>query len=283
MPTGRKLRIIHRSGYRYSTDVQVSFNEVRMTPADGGGQQLLEHVLSLKPDALVYNYEDYWGAQVDFFDVHKPHRMLEVTAESLVVTPGDHTEARGAPWEEVLSPEVQDRHCEYLAPTEYVNRPGEDQLEILAELEALATPKQVIRAVVDLVHERMTYTPGATTVFTSASEAWSGGIGVCQDFTHVALSLLRALRIPARYVSGYLHSEEPALGQTVVGESHAWIEVWDGAWEGFDPTNNRSVGSAHVKVAAGRDYRDVPPLKGLYSGGGSEALGVTVEITQLED
>ena len=114
-----------------------------------------------------------------------------------------------------------------------------------------------------------------------AEQAWAKGRGVCQDFTHATLSLLRAVGIPARYVSGYLHTEEPAVGQTVVGESHAWVEYWDGRWHAVDPTNDRAVGSAHVIVARGRDYADVPPLKGIYAGGESEGLGVSVSITQL--
>ena len=127
----------------------------------------------------------------------------------------------------------------------------------------------------------LAYTPGVTDVSTTAAEAWQARHGVCQDFTHTTLSLLRATRIPAYYVSGYLHTEEPAHGQTVTGESHAWVEYWDGQWHALDPTNDRSVGAAHVVVARGRDYADVPPLKGIYAGGHSEALGVSVDITQL--
>ena len=135
---------------------------------------------------------------------------------------------------------------------------------------------------VDPAQYRITYDDAATGVTTTAGQAWAIGGGVCQDYSHTLLSLLRALHIPARYVSGYLHTEDEAPGQTVVGESHAWIEVWNGGWEAHDPTNDRSVGSAHVVVAKGRDYADVPPLKGIYAGGLSESLGVSVEITQLE-
>jgi transglutaminase-like putative cysteine protease len=131
------------------------------------------------------------------------------------------------------------------------------------------------------VRGRMLYTTGSTNVSTTASEAWAAGSGVCQDFTHAMLSLLRSCGIPARYVSGYLHTEEEALAETVRGESHAWVEVWNGGWEGLDPTNDRTVGSAHVLVARGRDYADVPPLKGIYAGGASQGLGVDVDITQL--
>jgi transglutaminase-like putative cysteine protease len=131
------------------------------------------------------------------------------------------------------------------------------------------------------VRERLSYTPGVTDVSTTAGEAWASGHGVCQDFTHATMSLLRAAGIPARYVSGYLHTEEPTPGRTVTGESHAWVEYWDATWHAVDPTNDRSVGGAHVVVARGRDYADVPPLKGIYAGGQSEDLGVTVEITQV--
>ena len=133
----------------------------------------------------------------------------------------------------------------------------------------------------EAVRNQISYTPGATNVSTTAGQAWASGVGVCQDFTHAMLSILRALRIPARYVSGYLHSEEEAMGMTVTGESHAWVEYWDHGWHAIDPTNNRAVGAAHVVVARGRDYGDVPPLKGIYAGGKSGSLGVTVEITQI--
>ena len=108
----------------------------------------------------------------------------------------------------------------------------------------------------------MRYTPGITTVQTTASEAWAQAAGVCQDFTHVTLSLLRAVGIPARYVSGYLYTGSGEVGETVIGESHAWVEVWDGRWHGLDPTNGRVVGEGHVVVARGRDYADVSPLRG---------------------
>ena len=132
------------------------------------------------------------------------------------------------------------------------------------------------------MRDRIRYDDAATGVTTTAAQAWEIGAGVCQDYSHTLLSILRGLRIPSRYVSGYLHDEEEQQGRTVVGESHAWVEVWNGAWEAHDPTNDRSVGSAHVVVAKGRDYADVPPLKGIYAGGLSESLGVSVEITQLE-
>lgn len=283
MVHGRKLRITHRSGYRYVTDVHASFNEVRMTPAETGGQVLLQHELEIDPRGVVYAYEDYWGASVEAFDIHEPHRILEVVATSTVTTPGGHPAATGLTWAQLSAPGVADRFCEYLAPSAFVDDAGLDpeRVDLLAALAAAATPAEAMEGVVAEVHRRMAYTPGVTSVYTTAAQAWASRHGVCQDFSHASLSLLRSLGIPARYVSGYLHTEDEAVGESVVGESHAWIEAWNGSWEAFDPTNDRRVAAAHVKVASGRDYGDVPPLKGLYAGGGSEALGVEVEITQL--
>jgi transglutaminase-like putative cysteine protease len=280
---GRRLRIVHTSAYQYVSDVFASFNEVRMTPLDVDRQVLIRHDLHLEPRGVVHAYRDYWGAGVEAFDLHLPHRSLEVTATSIVDTPPGHPEAPGLSWKEIHAPAVGDRWCEFLEQTSYVDDAAADpdRAALVAELRALPRPADAVRAVVSEVHRRMRYTPGVTTVRTTAHEAWAAKHGVCQDFTHAALSLLRSLGIPSRYVSGYLHTEEQAIGETVVGESHAWIETWDGAWESFDPTNDRVVGSAHVTVARGRDYNDVPPMKGLYAGGGAATLSVSVQMTQL--
>ena len=130
--------------------------------------------------------------------------------------------------------------------------------------------------------EVMEYVPGATGVHTRASQAWEVRKGVCQDFAHIAVGVLRAIGVPARYVSGYLlpRSDAP-VGESVAGESHAWIEWWAGSWRAWDPTNGRVVGPEHVVVARGRDYDDVPPLKGIYSGPSGGELFVGVEFTRL--
>lgn len=280
---GRRLRIVHSSGYQYVTDVLASFNEVRMTPLDIDRQVLIRHDLHLEPRGVVHAYRDYWGASVEAFNLHVPHRTLEVTSTSIVDTPAGHPEAPGLSWREIQAQAVQDRWCEFLEQTSYVDDAASDpdRAALVEHLRAMPRPADAVRAVVKEVHARMRYTPGVTTVRTTAHEAWTAKQGVCQDFSHAALSLLRCLGIPARYVSGYLHTKDDEIGQTVLGESHAWIETWDGAWEGFDPTNDRTVGSAHITVARGRDYNDVPPMKGLYAGGGAAKLAVSVQITQL--
>ena len=279
---GRRLHITHRTGYRYSDVVEASFNEVRMTPLSVDGQQLIAHTLDIQPLAAIQSYSDYWGAQVEAFDVHVPHRMLEIVAISTVDTPPLPAYRPGTSWTRVCDPIVQDAYSEFLTATEYIDAEFDDSRSaIAADLREQPDPESAVRLAVARVRDHITYESGATNVSTTAAQAWASGRGVCQDFTHTTLSLLRAARIPARYVSGYLHTEEPAVGHTVVGESHAWVEYWDGDWFAVDPTNDRAVGSAHVIVARGRDYADVPPLKGIYAGGQSEGLGVSVEITQL--
>ncbi len=281
--TGRRLRISHHTGYQYAASVEASFNEVRMSPLNGDGQVLLSHELRIEPYASVQTYTDYWGAFVESFDVHTPHRVLEVTSISTVDIPPMKAEIPGGSWHSVHSDDTQERWVEYLTNTSYVDSPESDvtRMSIVRDLRHTGSPAIAVHAAMEAVRSQITYTPGATNVSTTAGQAWASGVGVCQDFTHAMLSILRALKIPARYVSGYLHSEEEAMGMTVTGESHAWVEYWDHGWHAIDPTNNRAVGAAHVVVARGRDYGDVPPLKGIYAGGKSGSLGVTVEITQI--
>lgn len=132
------------------------------------------------------------------------------------------------------------------------------------------------------VRSNLEYAPGATEVHTSAVEAFEGRQGVCQDFAHVALALIRGMGIPARYCSGYLHpNADASIGAELRGESHAWVEAWTGEWAGVDPTIGWPAGERHVLVARGRDYADVSPLKGIYQGGATQDLDVDVLLTRM--
>lgn len=281
--SGRRLRIVHHTAYEYADPVDVSFNEVRMTPLDGEGQHLLGHELHVHPAAAIQAYTDYWGALVEAFEVHTPHRVLEITATSTVDTPPLPVDEPHGSWSEVFSPSVKNAFAEYLSFSDYVDHADEDagRASLVEKLRGTHDPHEAALTAMQSVRQQMSYTPGVTSVYTTAAEAWSAGHGVCQDFTHVLLSILRSLGVPARYVSGYLHTEDETPGDTVVGESHAWVEYWDGAWHALDPTNDRAVGSAHVLVARGRDYADVAPVAGIYAGGRSAGFVVSVSITQL--
>lgn len=277
-----RLRVRHTTGYRYDTEVRASYNEARLTPQTGPAQLTLESRVDISPSARQQRYWDYWGTQVTSFDLSTPHRELEVTAESVVETADAAPPPTGATWSLLRSEAVTDAHVEVLVPSARTV-PSDDLVAVASSTVEGLEPYDAARALLSEVHRQVAYRTGSTGVSTGASEAWRQRSGVCQDIAHVSIALLRAVGIPARYVSGYLHpgGEHAAVGEPVRGESHAWVEAWLGDWWAFDPTNDVPVGERHVVVARGRDYADVPPLKGVYSGGGSQSLGVVVEVTRL--
>ncbi|MCK2241091.1 MULTISPECIES: transglutaminase family protein [unclassified Crossiella] len=276
-----RVRIVHTTGYRYDEPVIQSYNEARLTPRGDGRQNLVVNRVETTPATRAYKYTDYWGTAVTSFDLHAPHTEMKVVASSVVETADEDKPVRVTEWSGLASADVLDRFGELLEPSSYV--PTNRELAAVArKLQRGLEPADAVLAVCAWVHEQLTYRPGTTGVHSSAIDAWRAREGVCQDYAHLTLLLLRAIGVPARYVSGYLHTQPDArLGQTVRGESHAWIEAWTGGWWGYDPTNDVPIGSRHVRVALGRDYADVAPLKGIYSGGGSSALEVTVDITRL--
>jgi transglutaminase-like putative cysteine protease len=275
-----QLRIKHTTGYRYETGAVASFNEARMTPLTTTDQMVLRSRIDVTPTPWSSEYRDYWGSTVTAFEVNEPHSELTVVATSVVETNPPDSQPERRPWDALDA--VQDEWCEYLTISDWV-APSPDLLVALAEVRAAAaTPGDYAEAVCSYLHDHVRYVEGATEVTTVAADAWEAKSGVCQDFAHLTLGALREARIPARYVSGYLHpSADPVVGEEVVGESHAWIEWWEGEWVGFDPTNARPVGEQHVLVARGRDYGDVPPLRGIFSTRGESELFVNVEITRL--
>lgn len=278
---GWRIRVVHATGYRYSSPVHESYNEARLTPRTDARQHVVASRVETRPPTGTFRYADYWGTTVTAFDLHTPHTELAVTATSVVETGDATAPVRTASWDELASGAVRDRFAEALAFTRYV---GHDRglARVARALRKGNDPADAVLAACRWVREKLTYRAGTTGVHTSAVEAWDTRKGVCQDFAHLSLLLVREMGIPARYVSGYLL---PGAGtevcQTVRGDSHAWIEAWTGGWWGHDPTNDIPVGHRHVWVGAGRDYADVPPLKGIYSGGPAAALEVTVDMTRL--
>ncbi len=278
----QRLSVVHTTSLTYQGEVLASFNEARMTPLSTSGQLMLRHDLAVSPLARLQRYTDYWGTAVEAFDVHIPHHALSVVSTSVVDTVERWRQAQGVSWAQLRSEEVADRWCEFLEFSSFVDNPVADASReaLVEELRRSPTPRDAIGLAIEAARDHITYTPGATHVHTSAGEAWSEGRGVCQDFSHTTLSLIRAVGIPARYVSGYVHQEDAEIGIPVVGESHAWVEVWNGGWEAYDPTNGRTVAGAHVIVARGRDYQDVSPLTGIYAGPLSADPEVSVEVTR---
>ncbi|MFK4088030.1 transglutaminase domain-containing protein [Kribbella sp. NPDC020789] len=281
MTTAWRLRVVHTTGYRYDGPVAQSYNEARLTPRSDDRQNLMVARLETVPATRAYKYTDYWGTEVNAFDLFTPHTELKVIASSVVETTRQPLPEVDATWNQVRSPESVDLYAEYLEFTTYVPKHRE-LTSVARELRKGRTPQEAVLAVSKWVHDTLKYQRGTTGVHSSAVDAWQAGEGVCQDYAHLTLTMLRAVGIPSRYVSGYLHTKpDAAVGETVVGESHAWIEAWTGQWWGFDPTNDIEIGHRHVWVATGRDYGDVSPLKGIYSGGAATAIEVTVDMTRL--
>ncbi|MGY1709396.1 transglutaminase domain-containing protein [Geodermatophilus sp. SYSU D00758] len=276
-----RLQVVHRTRFRYGGPVRSSYNEARLTPESSARQTTLRSRVEIEPAATAFAYRDYWGSTVTAFDLHTPHTELVVTGTSIVEAGSDPEEHEHVGWDELRAPAVRDRFGELLAPTP-LTRMDDEVVDELRAATGDAPPHEAGTAVCRYVREHIGYLSGATSVKTNAMQAWAAGKGVCQDISHVTVGLLRALGVPARYVSGYLHPRrEAGVGHTVTGESHAWVEWWDGGWCGFDPTNAAEIGPRHVTLGRGRDYSDVPPFKGIFSGPGSEGHTVTVEVTRL--
>ncbi len=277
-----RFTIRHVTGFSYDGVADSSYNEARMTPPTLSRQLVSDASLRVHPSADLATYRDYFGTIVTTFDLQEPHRRLQVIAEATVETRSEPASDANLSLSALKSFDVQDRFGEYLAPTARTMMSS----GVFEELGAVVARHDDVHAIVDAVmvwvRERVDYVRGATLVSSTAQDVWEQRQGVCQDLSHVTISLLRSLGIPARYVSGYLYSKaEAEVGEKVVGESHAWVEYFCGDWVGIDPTNGGRNGLFHVVVAKGREYGDVPPLKGIYYGDPSISLGVTVEITRV--
>lgn len=276
-----RMRVVHSTGYAYKSPVTASFNEARLTPRSDSRQNVILNRVETVPATRSYRYVDYWGTAVTAFDLHAPHTELEVSSSSVVETDVGERPEKLAGWDDLASEAVLDRFDEVLSPTHYT--PLSRRIERVGERIARDhEPHEAVIAVAQWVRSELDYVPGTTGVHSSGLDALREGKGVCQDFAHLSLIMLRSMGIPARYVSGYLHpSSSAAVGETIDGQSHAWIQAWTGGWWHYDPTNDAEINEQYVSVGVGRDYSDVTPLKGIYSGEGSTDLDVVVEITRL--
>lgn len=281
------LKIEHTTGFTYSDDVSDSFNEIRMSPLYTPQQLIRERSVSIIPRPWSTSFIDYWGTQVTAFELHEPHRELRVT----VTTTLDVDPAPSAPSALTLggTDRFADRWNEFLTVSPATD-PGDDmRRRAEAVAEKLGEDGTVDDAALELgkiIHDEMTYESGSTDVTVGAAESWENRKGVCQDFSHLMVGALRHIGIPARYVSGYvLPDAEAPVGKPVTGESHAWVQWFndgdDGGWYSFDPTNDTVPGDLHVMVGQGREYSDVVPLKGMFTGQASSEMFVSVTITRL--
>lgn len=275
------MSVVHKTSYLYESAVVASFNELRMTPVSNVHQLLVHHRTSIDPSVSLYTYRDYWGTMVESFDLHTSHESLDVVSDNVVETNPFARQSSPVPWSTLSSLKVTDRYAEFLVHTSLTPELAGTE-HIVDVIVNQSTPSDGLVACLHHVRDHMKYVSGSTQVFTPAAEAWAKGQGVCQDYSHITLSLLRSAGIPCRYVSGYHYTGSGVMGETVVGESHAWLEAWVGEWVPIDPTNGREVGEKHVVVAYGRDYNDVSPMRGIFSGGQSREINVSVSMTRQE-
>ncbi|MEK6442654.1 transglutaminase family protein [Pseudonocardia sp. T1-2H] len=288
-----RYTVTHRTHYTYSGDVSTSFGRAHLLPRDQADQRCgaAEIVLDPAPDEL-REHTDAFGNRSTYFVVRSPHRELTVLARSTVTVERPEPAPAQRPWEAVRDLLTGTADDVLDARTFAVASP---RLPALAEVAAYARPsfppgRPLGEAVGDLctrVHADFSYVSGSTTVRSTVLDLLEGREGVCQDFAHLAVSGLRSVGLPARYVSGYLETLPPPGKPKVRGAdaSHAWVSAWTGdGWLDLDPTNDRVVDSSYVVLAHGRDYGDVPPLKGvLFTDSGGSVMTVAVDMERTED
>lgn len=291
-----RYQVHHTTRYAYSEPVPLCYNELHLTPRDTPRQTCVDHQLTILPAPhKIEDSRDYFGNHVCFFNIQERHQELEVTARSEVcLQGGDYIPPETTPaWEQVradalssLDPEALDaRQFIYDSPLAAAS----DELALLAA-DSFAPGRPWLEAVLHLmkrIHRDFIYDPTATTVTTPLDTVLEIRRGVCQDFAHLQIACLRAIGLPARYVSGYLLTMPPPGESRLIGAdaSHAWVAAWCRGlgWIEFDPTNNLVPYVDHITVAWGRDYGDVCPVKGVFVGGGIHSMHISVDVQAIED
>ena len=289
-----RYHLLHVTEFVYDGPVSESYNEVRLRPIHDDNQSCLSFRLTTHPTSPAFSYRDALGNWVHQVNVLPEHSKLRVQAESVVLT---HDVPPVSSW--MLLGEIDERQEELLeefydmlAPSKYVPHLQElTPLITTAEAMCDGTVAGFAQHASDLIHERFKYVKGATHVNSSIADSLRLDAGVCQDFAHVLLGVLRKRGIAARYVSGYLvpqNKENPAakLEEVIGGQaSHAWAEAYipDSEWMPLDPTLGKPVGKRHVRIAYGRDYSDVAPVRGVYKGHAGQRLSVDVSVRPALD
>jgi len=282
--------IRHFTRYRYSRSVWQSNMEVRMHPRSENSQRCFTFQLSVSPRARIFSYTDHIGNMVHHFDIPELHNQLTIIADSLVDVdaPIDLPPSLGpAGWEELDRLIEREDYWDMLMPSVFA-RSSPELLDFAAALGVArrngSDPLTLVRELNAELYDKFAYVKESTSVDSPIEEALRWRQGVCQDFAHVMIALLRNLHIPARYVSGYLHHDSLNEDRSAEGATHAWVEaLMPGlGWIGFDPTNNLLSGERHIRTAIGRDYSDVPPTLGTMKGKTETELQVRVRVTPSE-
>jgi transglutaminase-like putative cysteine protease len=283
------FRIRHATRFAYEAPAYESYNEIRLQPVDGLGQRVLAFELQVKPHASIFEFRDYFGNRVQSISIYPPHDSLEIITTSLVDrSPDFGGHAVEVPFDRYLADdETRTReNCEHLTASRFV--PFSERLRRffwMARPHRSEDVSEYVMRVICFIRDQFGYDTGTTHVHSSLDEILNAGGGVCQDFAHLSLGVLRLAGVPARYVSGYL---APAPGMDAALEeqaSHAWIEALlpGMGWSGFDPTHRCRTDIRHIRIATGRDYADASPIRGVYRSDASHnTMSVELQVLPAE-
>lgn len=279
-----RLDIRYRLNFRYPEPVYESQNELRVRPRDGENQRVLSYRITTRPSARVLAFRDYWDTTVDHLGVRHKHDEFEIVAEASVETFPAVPIARG--------PAGASRSfgamIEFLLPSAHTAWDGDIASLASTAVGGVADEIARIEAISATVHRLLRYETSSTDIGISLADLLAQGAGVCQDYAHLGIAMLRSLDIPARYISGYLFAaDETNLNDdspdVVTVQTHAWVEAHTEqfGWVSVDPTNQTPVGERHVVIGHGRDYDDVPPVRGVFSGPGAAEVDADVTIARM--
>ncbi len=287
-------RITHRTAYAYEQEVTASYGQLHLLPRELPGQRCTSSRVTVDPrPEVLRERQDFFGNRVGFFSLHVPHTRLTVTATSVVEVeePAQVASLFGQRrWEHardaVATRQIDADVTQYLLESPRIPLADAYREYAAASFEPGARLLDALASLSARIHADFAYKPGSTSVTTPLAEVFAKRRGVCQDFAHLAIACLRAVGLPARYVSGYIETDPPpgAPKLTGVDGSHAWLSVFvpDRGWVDLDPTNDQFVGSRYVVTALGRDYSDVPPMTGvIYTEGGAQRLEVAVDVVAI--
>jgi transglutaminase-like putative cysteine protease len=275
----------HLTRFVYTSPICESVMELRMQPLELDRQRCLRFNVTTTQRAKLFAYRDHYGNAVHYFDIPGHHARLDIAIESAV----DVGEAPDLPaelpqdvWKEVDAVASTGEHADWLLPSQFTRPTAAlQQFAVAIGLSRKLDPLSTIRTLNRTIYSQFVYEPRTTRVDSPIDDALRARAGVCQDFAHIMIGLVRTLGIPCRYVSGYIAPRESSQDRAGDNATHAWIEAYLPrlGWLGFDPTNNVQAGHRHIAVAVGRDYADVPPTRGVFKGDAGSELSVAVAVS----
>jgi len=288
------FEINHRTDYRYPHPVSEAYIEARLTPPTRADQEILSHSIQFSPEAGLSSYQDYFDNTVTFYSMTLRHARLSVLNKMVVRTierprPVEALAVSVAEARQLVSSNLIDVF-DYVQPTPSVPTGAHSTEWARKFFWGEASIGDALEALNRTIYEKFRYRPGSTDTSTALASVWKQRTGVCQDFAHIMLSVLRTAGIPCRYICGYIETDapEPAPGERrLVGAvaTHAWVEVLvpGKQWVALDPTNNQWCGPRHITMAYGRDFADSAPVHGTFKGSGAQSMKVRVTMKRMKE